>query len=148
MAPVAKIELALSRILRAIAERREPSDVLIDSVIAWENLFGTAEGEPTFRISTCLAVLLEDSFEARTELRKNLAGIYGLRSKVVHGNRNLRVDEYPKCQEALEIAIRAIRILTTTRTDILQLPDGAARSTALLLGSSARDEPRGPNSDS
>ena len=43
---VDKIDLALSRILRAVAERREPSDVLVDSVIAWENLFGTKEGEP------------------------------------------------------------------------------------------------------
>lgn len=133
-AHVARVELALSRILRALAERREPSDVLIDSVIAWENLFGTKEGEPTFRITTCLAVLLENSFDARADLKKKLSDIYALRSKVVHGSRNLKQSEYPLCQEALEIAIRAIRMLTTIRTDILELPDGAARSTALLLG--------------
>ena len=70
-AHVTRISLALSRILRALAERREPSDVLIDSVIAWENLFGTSEGEPTFRVSTCLAVLLEDSFDARADLKRS-----------------------------------------------------------------------------
>ena len=139
-ARVARITLALSRILRALAERREPSDVLIDSVIAWENLFGTSEGEPTFRVSTCLAVLLEDSPAARAQLKKKLAGIYALRSKVVHGSRNLKQSEYPLCQEALEIAIRAIRVLTTVRTEILELPDGAARSTALLLGSSRNEQ--------
>lgn len=138
---VARIGLALSRILRALAERREPSDVLIDSVIAWENLFGTKEGEPTFRVSTCLAVLLEDSFQARVDLKKKLSAIYGLRSKVVHGSGTLKQSEYPQCQEALEVAIRAVRVLTNTRTDILALPDGAARSTALLLGVNQKEEP-------
>jgi Apea-like HEPN len=131
-----KIELALTRILRAIAERLEPSDVLIDSVIAWESLFGSAEGEPTFRVTTCLATLLEQSLEARMDLRKRLSGIYALRSKVVHGNRNLKESEYPKCQEALTVAIDAVRALITQRPDILALPDGTARSTALLLSPS------------
>lgn len=131
---VSKIELALSRVLRAIAERREPSDVLIDSVIAWESLFGTKEGEPTFRVTTCLAVLLEDSYKARASLRKQLSDIYALRSKIVHGSANLKESDYPKCQEALNIAIRAIRELATTRDDILALSDGAGRSAALLMG--------------
>jgi len=131
---VARIELAVGRVLRAIAERREPSDVLIDSVIAWENLFGTKEGEPTFRITTCLAILLEESFESRDELRKRLTRIYRLRSKVVHGGGNLEGDEYPLCQEALDVAIRAIRVLVSNRSDILELPDGAVRSARLLLG--------------
>jgi Apea-like HEPN len=131
-----KIELALTRILRAIAERLEPSDVLIDSVMAWESLFGTKEGEPTFRVTTCLALLLEQSFEARKDLRKRLSDIYNLRSKVVHGGGNLKESEYPRCREALDFAIAAIRILITERTDILELPDGAARSNALLLNTS------------
>lgn len=130
-----RIELALTRILRAIAERREPSDVLIDSVIAWENLFGSREGEPTFRVAMCLAKLLEGSIQARKDLRKKLGDIYALRSKVVHGSANLKESEYARCQEALDIAINAIRVLVTERTDILELPDGATRSTALLLES-------------
>ena len=131
-----KIELALTRILRAIAERLEPSDVLIDSVIAWESLFGTKEGEPTFRVTTCLALLLERSFRARKDLRQRLSRIYNLRSKVVHGGGNLKESEYPMCQEALNIAIDAMRVLVTERTDILELPDGATRSAALLLQTS------------
>jgi hypothetical protein len=130
---VGKIELALSRLLRAIAERREPSDVLIDSIIAWENLFGSKEGELRFRITSSLAVLLEGSYQARKDLKKKLADLYDLRSKVVHGSSNLKRSEYPKCQEALSIAIEAIRVLIRERPDILELPDGTERSTALLL---------------
>jgi hypothetical protein len=107
--------------------------VLIDSVIAWENLFGSKEGEPTFRVTTCLALLLERSFQARKDLKKRLSDIYALRSKVVHGGGNLKESEYPKCQDALDAAIDAIRVLVTERTDLLELPDGAARSAALLL---------------
>ena len=131
---VARIELALSRILRAVAERREPSDVLVDSVIAWENLFGTKEGEPTFRVTMCLAKLLEQGTEARLTLRTRLGKIYALRSKVVHGGGTLSKKEYPLCYEALDVAIQAVRELVAERGDVLRLPDGAKRSAVLLLG--------------
>lgn len=129
---VAKIELALTRILRAIAERREPSDVLIDSVIAWERLFGTKEGEPTFRVTSCLAKLLADGLDERLKLKAQLGKIYTLRSDVVHGNRVLERDDYALCYEALDKAIEAVRVLLADRQDILRLPDGARRSAALL----------------
>jgi Apea-like HEPN len=131
---VARIELALSRILRAVAERREPSDVLVDSVIAWENLFGTKEGEPTFRVTMCLAKLLEQGTAARLALKTRLGKIYALRSKVVHGGGALRENEYPLCHEALDVSIRAVRVLAAEREDVLRLADGAKRSAALLLG--------------
>ncbi|MFI0368849.1 hypothetical protein ACH35V_13265 [Actinomadura sp. 1N219] len=127
------IELALSRILRAVAERREPSDVLIDSVIAWENLFGTKEGEPTFRVTMCLASLLKESLQERKEFKTRLGKIYALRSKVVHGSGKPKEGEYPLCYEALDVAIDAVRLLTSDRVDILKLRDGAARSATLLL---------------
>ncbi|MEV4411395.1 hypothetical protein [Catellatospora sp. NPDC049609] len=131
---VSKIDVALSRILRAVAERREPSDLLVDSVIAWENIFGTKEGEPTFRITACLASLLEDTLEKRLALRTKLSAIYTLRSDVVHGNRPLKRTEFATCYEALDIAIRAVKILLSDRSDILQQPDGGRRSAMLLLG--------------
>jgi hypothetical protein len=131
--PVKRIELALTRILRAVAERREPSDVLIDSVIAWENLFGT-RGETVFRVTSSLAVLLAESPDLRQEIRKNLKDIYELRSSIVHGSRDLKLHEHSRCHEALDIAIRAVRILISERTDILELSDGAGRSEALLVG--------------
>ncbi|MFF7183717.1 hypothetical protein ACFZAR_00470 [Streptomyces sp. NPDC008222] len=128
-----RVELALSRTLRAAAERRDPSDVLIDAVIAWENLFGTKDGEPTFRITMCLARLIESSPADRLELKRELGKIYTLRSNVVHGSAALKASDYPRCQKALEVAIEAIRILATERVDILALPTGADRSAALLL---------------
>ncbi|MFG3090997.1 hypothetical protein ACGGAI_25560 [Streptomyces antibioticus] len=128
-----RVELALSRTLRAAAERRDPSDVLIDAVIAWENLFGTKDGEPTFRITMCLARLLKSSPTERLELKAELGKIYTLRSKVVHGSAALKPADHPRCQRALEVAIEAIRVLATERVDILALPTGADRSAALLL---------------
>lgn len=131
---VDRIELALSRILRAVAERRDLSDVLIDSVIAWENLFGTKEGEPTFRVTMCLAKLLRSSPQDRQALKSKLGRIYALRSKIVHGSANLKPEDHSYCREALDVAIEAIKVLVSERTDILDMPDGAVRSAALLLG--------------
>lgn len=132
---LANIQLAVTRILRAAAERREPSDVLIDSVIAWENIFGTSEGEPTLRVTASLALLLEHATAKREELRSKLAKIYSLRSTIVHGNRALKNSEVPLCQEALDVALRAVRALARDRKDILGLTDGAARSLRLILES-------------
>lgn len=129
-----RINVAITRILKAVAERREPTDVLIDAVIGWENIFGTSEGEPTLRVTSSLAILLEDEVAKRKTLRSRLSKIYGLRSAVVHGNRSLKVAEFSLCQEALDVALSAIRVLTSERTDILDLPDGAARSEHLILG--------------
>ncbi len=106
---------------------------IVDSVIAWENLFGTKEGEPTFRATTCLAKLLEQDGDARLELKTRLGKIYALRSKVVHGSGALKRSEYPVCYEALDVAIRAVKALVRERMEILSLPDGALRSAELLL---------------
>ena len=129
---VSRIELALSRILRALAERREPSDVLIDAVIAWENLFGHKE-EATLRVTLSLARLIADTPKARADLRSELGKIYALRSNIVHGAANLKISDQPKCQRALEVAIEAMRVLVSQRSDILSLPTGAERSNALIV---------------
>lgn len=129
---VARIELALSRILRAVAERRDPADVLIDAVIAWERFFGHKE-EATLRVTLSLARLLADTAEQRAVLKAELGKIYALRSNIVHGASALKFNEYPLCQRALEIAIEAVRKLVSERSDILKLATGAERSNALLV---------------
>ncbi|WP_132124085.1 hypothetical protein [Actinocrispum wychmicini] len=48
--------------------------------------------------------------------------------------RTLEPDEYPLCQEALDVAVRAVKVLAVDRLDILALPDGARRSATFLLG--------------
>jgi hypothetical protein len=130
---IGRIELAITRVLKAVVERREPADVLIDSVIAWENIFGTEEGEPTFRVTACLAKLVKDTLAERKSLRKELLDIYRLRSAVVHGNRPLREAEHELCYRALDVAIEAVRVLVEKRTDLLALGDGGSRNIAILL---------------
>ncbi|MCE0765378.1 hypothetical protein LWC35_21090 [Pseudonocardia kujensis] len=131
-----RLDLAFGRILRAVAERREVSDLLVDSVIALENIFGTSEGEPTFRISMSLAVLLESDENRREEMRSLVSRIYGLRSRVVHGSGVIKSSENQLCWDALDIAIRAVKCLVGQRTEILELADGSMRSAAVLLKSS------------
>jgi hypothetical protein len=129
-----KIRLAISRVLQASSERRYPSDVLVDAVIAWENMFGSPQFEATLRITSSLAILLEADAGRRGELSKKLAEMYGLRSKIVHGSRTLRDEEIPLCQEALKVAVSAIGQLVRTRPDLLDLPSGTERSLDLILG--------------
>jgi hypothetical protein len=90
-------------------------------------------GEPTFRVTACLAKLLKDSLAERRALRKELVGIYNLRSAVVHGNRPLTEADFGKCDRALDVAIDAIRTLVDRRSDLLAEGDGGSRSTAVLL---------------
>lgn len=39
-----KLNIAVTRVLRAVNSRTDMADRLVDSVIAWENLFGTSQG--------------------------------------------------------------------------------------------------------
>lgn len=127
-----RIQLAISRVVRATAERRDLVDVLIDSVIAWENLFGTSEGEPTLRVAASLTLLLEPDPKQRGDLRRKLAKIYGLRSKVVHGDSLPKQTELHLCQEALDVAIRALRAILRDRPDLIKM-NGSERSLNLIL---------------
>lgn len=129
-----RIHLALSRIVRASGERPDPVDVLIDSVIAWENMFGTNEGEVTFRVTASLAILLEPDPSGRESLRKDLVSIYRLRSKVVHGSSlPTSSSDLAKCFRALDIAIQALRIVFKKRPDLLEESDVSSRSNKLIL---------------
>ena len=80
-----KIRIATRRILSCLTTRSDPVDGFIDAVIAWENLFAQANSELGFRISTAMAVLLEETPADRLACQKQINASYGLRSKVVHG---------------------------------------------------------------
>jgi hypothetical protein len=127
-----RLAVAMTRVLRASAERTDLVDVLIDSVIAWENIFGSSEGEPTLRVTASIARLLESEPARRSDLQRRLAKIYGLRSRAVHGNP-VKASEYELCSEALEIAIRVLRTLLDSRRDLLQKSSGTERSLQLLV---------------
>lgn len=130
------IDVAIRRTLRAVAERKDFADVLVDSVIAWENLFGSRQGESTLRICGSLAWLLEEEVSKRAERRTELGKIYATRSDVVHGNKEHEPkDLVPQAHRALEIAIAALKVLFTTRLDLMQdFKTGDDRSNRLLMG--------------
>lgn len=131
------IDVAISRTLRASAERRDFVDVLVDAVIAWENLVGSQKGEPTLRVSGALAWLLEPGdLTKRTALKSELGKLYHLRSQVVHGNDTSSERELvQKSQRALGVAIDALRMFFTDRPDLLnECRNGDDRSNRLLMG--------------
>ena len=131
-----KIRVAISRVARAVLESRDAADVLIDSVIAWENLFGSKDGELSFRITPSLAILLESEPAKRRELRSKLSKIYTVRSKLVHGSGELQPNETAMCFEALDIAIRAVRTLFEEKNSVLRRGDSVERGLVLILGES------------
>jgi hypothetical protein len=128
-----KIQVATSRVLRAASERKDPVDVLIDSVIAWECLFGSGSGESTLRITASLSILLESDPAERRKMREQLVYIYSLRSKAVHGTSMPKRADMASCRLALDIAIRAVRKIFDERSDLLQA-NSTDRSVMLLLG--------------
>jgi hypothetical protein len=133
---VPSIAVAISRTLMAVTERRDTSDALVDTVIAWENLVGSREGEPTLRVSAALAWLLEDQFNVRQERQRAIGRLYKLRSDVVHGNRLLPPREASESsREAIAITLAALRKVFSERSDLLsECRDGAERSKRLILG--------------
>lgn len=127
------VDIAVRRVISAAQVRSDPSDRLVDSVIAWENLFGTSEGEPRLRISSAMAWLLASSAADRVQLQREIKQLYDDRSKIVHGGSFDGSAMAVKANRALDLAISSLRELFGCRVDILSLPDGSARSLQLLL---------------
>jgi Apea-like HEPN len=133
---IPSIEVAIRRTIRSVIERADPSDALVDAVIAWENLVGSREGEPTLRVSAALAHLLETSAEGRRSRQTAIKKLYNVRSDVVHGNRSLDPQEaWNKSREARMIAVDALRKLFRDRPELLHdCNDGNLRSLRLIVG--------------
>ena len=99
-----RIDIAVRRLLNAANARTDMADRLVDSVIVWENLFGTSQGEPRLRISAALAWLLEGDSAAREELQIQLKTLYDYRSKIVHGSNYDESTLGERANEALTYA--------------------------------------------
>jgi hypothetical protein len=127
-----RIDIAVRRILSAAHSRFDMADRLVDSVIVWENLFGTQQGETTLRISAAMAWLLASDATSRAKLQTAFRDLYVVRSKIVHGASDSS-EVGTAANQALEHAIDALRRLLRDRPDILGLPNGAARSLRLIL---------------
>lgn len=125
--------VSIRRILRAVSERKEPEDTLIDAVIVWENLFGAAQ-ETTLRVTMSVAWMLGGDAKGRTRLVKELKDIYQQRSDIIHGNAKLKMEKtYPCAMRAIEISIELLRIMFRDHPKFLELKSGSERSALVLL---------------
>jgi Apea-like HEPN len=135
------VEIMVRRLCSAAYSRMDYMDRFIDSVIAWENLFG-ATPESTFRITAAMAKLLKDTPQERAELRTRLSNVYAARSAIVHGRSPGPVQLFkgePKVQPpdvadlALRFGLIAARALFSRRPDLVSL-GSTERGNTLLLG--------------
>jgi hypothetical protein len=125
------VDIAARRLISAVANRVDRSDSLIDAVMVWENLVGT-RSESTFRVTAALAKLLESNPIKRRDLRKDLAKIYEVRSRVVHGSAVEPADVDRACSDAIDVAVRALRVAYRRGRDWLAL-SSQERADEILL---------------
>jgi hypothetical protein len=125
------VDTAARRVVTAISSRADRADALIDAVMAWENLVGTSE-ETTFRVTAALAKLIEERPEYRREKQRALRDVYRIRSQVVHGAtpESQRVTE--AAEEAITVALEALRRSYRLGTEWLAL-SSIERADRLLL---------------
>jgi hypothetical protein len=140
---IPELATPIRRIESAAGVRTEPIDTLVDAWIALEGLVGTGD-EVTFRVTAALAYLLDRGAGSRAPLRKALARLYDLRSKLVHGHLGDAwqvVDGHPKlsvnqaAQLTLEVAVQTVQLLILRRPSLLPL-SSEARADRLVLGAS------------
>lgn len=132
--------VSIRRILRAVSERKEPEDTLIDAVIVWENLFGAGQ-ETTLRITMSVAWMLGTDGDNRKKLFDELKKVYQQRSDIVHGNAKLKTNQtQPYALLAIQISIRLLRIMFKDHPDLLKLKTGAERSALALLDAGYKTE--------
>lgn len=129
------IGIAIDRTLRALIERTDPEDLLIDSVIAWENLFG-GHGELTYRISSSFGHLLGEDFDSRLHIQSEIKKIYSLRGKIVHGDGKLKAKDLQFQKDTLSLSIKALKSLFLENDYLLDsanYKNGEARSNSLIM---------------
>src|SRR5438093_5546346 len=102
-------DVAARRLVSAGAARIDRSDALLDAVMVWENLLGTST-EVTFRVTAALAKALEPDRTKRRALRKALAQVYDVRSRVVHGGAVEQAAVNDAATQAIDVAVRVLRI--------------------------------------
>ena len=117
------------------SQRLDPVDAFVDTIIAWENLFGSRQGDATLRVAASFANLLSEGDAGATDLFKQARDLYGLRSEVVHGSKDLDPETaWTSFQQSFGLLRRALRRLYTDRQDLLRM-DSGQRSQRLLLRS-------------
>lgn len=130
-ADLAHVEVGVDRLLRSLWQS-EPTESLIDSVIAWENFLGTRT-ETVFRVTAAIAVLTEADIEERFALRKRLAKVYDIRSRIVHGD-DIDTSVLELRTTAGSVGLEVLGALITRRTDLLERARSSDRADRLLMG--------------
>ena len=126
-----KIRIALRRILSAINERTNPIDGFVDTIIAWENLFG-GNAELSFRISISIAKLLGQTESEKGTIQKDVKNYYDIRSKLLHGVKEITAEEAIQYRDhCLDISLKALRKLYLDRSDLIN-HDSRSKVLALL----------------
>ena len=125
------VDVAARRIVSASGQRLDRSDALIDAVMVWENLFGTTT-EVTFRVTAAVAKALEPDPTKRRTLRKSLAKVYGVRSRVVHGEVVNAEEVNEAASQAIDVAVRVLRFCYRRGSGWLGL-SSSERAEVLLL---------------
>jgi hypothetical protein len=127
-----RLDIAVKRTLSSLTTRWDPTDRLIDAVVALENLFGTGSGELAFRISTGAAYLLERDTQRRADVQSEVSRLYNVRSKIVHGAHSpAPATVEPLARAATTIAVRSLRALFAHHRRLLDEKD---RARLLILG--------------
>ena len=122
------IDIAIRRALAAVRKRTNVEDALIDAAIGVENLFGHGgETEVGFRVTSAIAILLEDEPERRAGYASRLRKVYGSRSKVVHGGAPdpARLREHK--EEAIGVLVASLRKLFTVYPHLIPASDRGLR---------------------
>lgn len=113
------IRLAIRRIISALNERSNPIDGFIDSIVAWENLFG-GNAELGYRISVSISKLLKSNLCDRIEFRSRVNNFYKKRSEIIHGTAEpTYADAVQMRDECVQIALDVIRKLYEKHQDLL-----------------------------
>lgn len=125
-----KIRIAIRRILSSINDRINPIDGFVDSIIAWENLFG-GNAELSYRISISISKLLHSEPDKRLKLQKEIVKFYNDRSQIVHGAKEIGYEEAEtKRNKCLNIALSSLKSLYENHADLIADKD---RSKKLAL---------------
>jgi hypothetical protein len=128
----ASIDISARRLVSAVSHRGDYADSLIDAVMVWENLLGTSS-EVTYRVTAALAKLLAASSAERQALRKELAKIYSVRSRLVHGASIEQEELKHASRAAISHAVQALRA-SYLRGDVWLSMSSTDRSDQLILG--------------
>jgi hypothetical protein len=122
-----RVDTAARRLGQAMARSGQEvaghiaEDMLIDAMIALESLF-TMTQELGFRLGAAVAHLLGTDAGDRHDLYRQVKGLYGLRSKIVHGSAVPDLLDEPE-QDAIRLVVRVMETLLFDRRELLNVKE-------------------------